>query len=82
MVEKLQDSPCKQEHTGCTWVALHAQVLGSSGHVQSDSTVPAQPGDSTIQPDPVQESVKPEPTCLPPRAKAIKEQGFSEAVVA
>ena len=41
---------------------------------------PAQSGDSTIQPDPAQESVKPEPTCLAPRATAIKEQGFSEAV--
>ena len=29
-----------------------------------------------------QEPVKPEPTCLAPRATAIKEQGFSEAVAA
>ena len=42
----------------------------------------AQSGDSTIQPDPAQESGKPEPTCLAPRATAIKEQGFSEAVAA
>ena len=35
-----------------------------------------------IQPDPAQEPVKPEPTCLAPRATAIKEHGFSEAVAA
>ena len=75
----------QQDHTGCTRVAKHAQVLGPSGHIQSDPTVPAQSaqsGDSTIQPDPTQESVKSEPTCLVPRATAIKEQGFSEEVAA
>ena len=34
------------------------------------------------QPQPSQEPVKSEPTCLAPRASAIKEQGFSEAVAA
>ena len=56
--------PVQQDHIDCTRVAQHALVLGPSGHVQSDPTVPAQSGDSTIQPDPAQESVKPEPTCL------------------
>ena len=54
--------PMQQDHTDCTGVAQHALVLGPSGHVQSDPTVPAQSaqsGDSTIQPDPTQESVKP-----------------------
>ena len=77
--------PLQQNHTDCTGVAQHALVLGPSGHVQSDPTVPTQPaqsGDSTIQPDHSQESVKPEPTFLAPRATAIKEQGFSEAVAA
>ena len=72
----------QQDHNDCTRVAL---VLGPSGHVQSDPTVPdqsAQPGDSTTQPDPAQEFVKPEPTYLAPRATAIEEQGFSEAVAA
>ena len=53
--------------------------------IQSDpsvSTQPAQCGVSAIQPDSSQEPVKPEPTCLAPRATAIKEQGFSEAVAA
>ena len=75
----------QQNHTDCTGVAQHALVLGSSGNVQSDPTVssqPAQSGFSTIQPDPAQEPVKPEPTYLAPRATAIKEQGFSEAVAA
>ena len=74
--------PIQQNHTDCTGVAQHALVLGSSGYVQSDPTVPAQSGDSSIQPDPAQEPVKPEPTCMAPRATAIKEQGFSEAVAA
>ena len=74
--------PLHQDHTDCTGVAQHALVLGSSGHVRSDPTVPAQSGDSTIQPDPAQESVKTEPTYLAPRATPIKEQGFSEAVAA
>ena len=77
--------PMQQNHTDCSRVSQHALVLGPSGHVKSDPTVPAQSAqsdDSTFQPDPAQEYVKPEPTCLVPRATAIKEQGFSEAVAA
>ena len=74
--------PMQQNHIDCTGVAQHALVLGSSGHVQSDPTGSAQSGDSAIQPDPAQEPVKPESTCLAPRATAIKEQGFFEAVAA
>ena len=73
--------PMQQNNTDCTGVAQHPLVLGSSGHVQSDPTVPAQSGDSAIQPDSAQEPVKPEPTCLAARVTAI-EQGFSEAVTA
>ena len=58
--------PMQQDHSDCTGVAKHALVLGSSGNVQSDPLVSAQPGVSTIQPDPAQEPVKPEPTCLAP----------------
>ena len=79
---EVAELPMQQNHTYCSGVAQHALVLGSSGNVQSDPTVPAQPGASAIQPDPAQEPVKPEPTCLAPRATAIKEQGFSEAVAA
>ena len=77
--------PVPENDTDYTWVAQHALVLGPGGHVQSDPSVsaqPAQPGNSTIQPDPAQKSVKPQPSCLAPRATAIKEQGFSEAVAA
>ena len=77
--------PLQQDHFDRPRVAQHALVLGSSGNVQSDPSVSAQPaqsGISTVQPDPAQEPVKPELTCLAPRATAIKEQGFSQAVAA
>ena len=70
--------PMQQDHSDCSRVAQHALVLGSSGNVQSDpfvSAQPAQSGISTFQPDRAQELVA-------PRATAIKEQGFSEAVAA
>ena len=82
VVEKLQDYPCNRIiliAPGCPGFGI------SGGNVQSDPFVsgqPAQSGISTIQPDPAQEPVKPEPTCLGPRATAMKEQGFSEAVAA
>ena len=66
-------------------MAQHALVLGSSDHVKSNPTVlapPAQPAHSAIQSDLRQESVKPKSARLAPRASAIKEQGFSEAVAA
>ena len=77
--------PLQQDHFDRPRAAQHALVLGSSGNVQSDPSVSAQPtqsGISTIQPDPAQEPIKPERTCLAPRTTAIKEQGFSEAVAA
>ena len=58
-------------------------VLGPGSHVQSDtskSAISAQPTDTTIQSGSTQKSVTPQPSCLAPRATAIKEQGFSEAV--
>ena len=72
--------PLQQDYSDCPRVAQHALVLGSSGNVQSDPTVPAQHTQlsvSAFQPGPSQEPVKSEP-----RASAIKEQGFSEAVAA
>ena len=77
--------PMQHDHSDCPRVAQHALVLGPSGNVRSDPSVfaqPAQSGISTIQPELAQELVKTEPTCLAPRATAIKEQGFSEAVAA
>ena len=58
-------------------------VLGPSGNVQPDPIAlasAAKPTDSTLQSDPSQESDKPKSPCMAPRATAIKEQGFSEAV--
>ena len=66
-------------------MAQHTLVWGPNGHVEPDPIVPAQSTqsvDSAVQSDPSQESVKPESSCLAPRASAIKEQGFSEAVAA
>ena len=69
----------------CSRVAQHALVLGPSDHVQSDPTEPAflaQPVNTALQSDPSQKSDKPKSPCMAPRATAIKEQGFSEAVTA
>ena len=63
-------------HSDCSKVAQHAT------HVKSDSLVPIQPALSTIQSDSSQESVKIRSACLAPRASAIKEQAFCEAVAA
>ena len=67
----------------CPGVAQHDMVLGPSGNVQPDSIAvasAAKPPDSTLQSDPSQKSDKPKSPCMAPRATAIKEQGFSEAV--
>ena len=72
----------QENHFDCSGVAQHALVLGSSGHVQQNPSEPTQPAHTTVQSDSTQESVKPKSTCLAPRASAIKEQGFSDAVAA
>ena len=67
----------------CPGVAQHGMVLGPSGNVQPNpiaSASIAKPTDSALQSDPSQESDKPKSPCMAPRATAIKEQGFSEAV--
>ena len=77
--------PMQHDNSYCSRVAQHALVLGSSGNVQPNPTVSAQHTKlsvSAIQPGPSQEPAKSEPTCLAPRASAVKEQGFSEAVAA
>ena len=77
--------PLQQNNSDCPRVAQHALVLGPGNNVKPDPTVSAQhtqPSVSAIQPGPSQEPVESEPTCLAPRASAIKEQGFSEAVAA
>ena len=77
--------PLQQNNSDCSRVAQHALVLGPGSNVKPDPTVSAQhtqPSVSAIQPGPSQEPVESEPTCLAPRASAIKEQGFAEAVAA
>ena len=74
--------PLQENHSDCSRVAQHALVLGSSDHVQSDPTEPAQPVNTAFQSDPSQKSDKSKSLCMAPRATAIKEQGFSEAVAA
>ena len=77
--------PLQENHPNCSGVAQHALVLGLSDHVQSgpsQSAQPAQSVDTTLQSGSTQEPYKPESPCMAPRATAIKEQGFSEAVVA
>ena len=77
--------PLQQNNSDCSRVAQHALFLGPGSNVKPDPTVSAQhtqPSVSAIQPGPSQEPVESEPTYLAPRASAIKEQGFSEAVAA
>ena len=52
--------PVQENHSDCSRVTQHALVLGSSGHVEPDPSVPAKPAqsaDSPIQSDSTQESV-------------------------
>ena len=72
----------QENHSDCSSMAQHALVLGPSGHVEIDPTVPAQSANTVLPLDSSQESDKPKSTCMTPRASAIKEQGFSEAVAA
>ena len=72
----------QENDSDCRGVAEHALVLGSSGHVQPNSTELTLPAHTATQSDSTQESAKPESTCVAPRASPIKEQGFSEAVAA
>ena len=75
----------QENYSDCSGVAQHALVLGPSDHIQSDPTEPAflaQLVNTAVQSDPSQKSDKSKSPCMAPRATAIKEQGFSEAVAA
>ena len=82
VVEKLQDYPCRRIILIAPGWHNMLWFFAPGGHVKPNPIVPVQPVDSTLQSDSSQESVRPESSCLAPRASAIKEQGFSEAVVA
>ena len=67
----------QENHSDCSRVAQHTLILGSSGLVEPDPSLPAQsaqPVNTTIKLDSLQESAKPNPSCVAPRASAIKEQ--------
>ena len=77
--------PVQENYSDCPGLAQHGLVLGLGEHVQPNPPQPAQPAkpvNSTLQSDPSQESDKSESACMAPRATAIKQQGFSEAVAA
>ena len=83
--EEVAGLPMQENHSDCSGVAQHALVLASSGHVQQNPTEPAHSGqtvDSVLQSDPSQKSDKSKSPCLAPRASAIKQQAFSEALAA
>ena len=77
--------PVPEAHSDRPRVAQHALVLGLGDHVQSTPSQlakSAQSVDTALQSDPSQKSDKSKSPCMAPRATAIKEQGFSEAVAA
>ena len=80
---KVAGLPMQKNCSDCPGVAKHALVLGPGGHVQSNPTEPARSAQSVaLQLDPSQKSDKSKSPRMSPRATAIKEQGFSEAVAA
>ena len=81
-VEKLQDYPCNRIiliAPGWPNMPWFWDLVEMSSQIPL--CLPNIPN-LAIQPGPRQEPVKSESTCLAPRATAIKEQGFSEAVAA
>ena len=72
----------QENHSDCSGETQQALVLGSNGHVQSDSTESTQTLNTARQSDPSQKSEKSESPYMAPRATAIKEQSLSEAVAA
>ena len=79
---KAAGPPLPQNHSDRSRVAKHDLVLGSSGHVKPDPPKSAQPTNTALQSDSSQASAQSKPLCLAPRTSDIKEQSFSEAVVA
>ena len=68
----------QENHSDCSRVAQHSLVFRSSDLFKSDPSVL----NTALQSDPSQKSDKSKSPCMAPRASAIKEQGFSEAVAA
>ena len=73
--------PMQENHSDCSMVAKHALVLGSSGHVKPNFSVPAQPDNMAFRSDFSQESANLNLNAwlFEPQ---LSEQSFSEAVAA
>ena len=81
--DQSSQSSLQEDDNSNSGVAQHALVLGPGGNVLSNTDVPSKSPrslDSAIQRQSSQRSTKPEPSCLAPRAKNIREQGFSDQV--
>ena len=81
--DQSSQSSLQEDDNSSSGVAQHALVLGPGGNVLPNTDVPSKSPrslDSAIQRQSSQGSTKPEPSCLAPRAKNIREQGFSDQV--
>ena len=73
----------QESHSDSPRLAQHAMVLGSSGNVIPNPSVPStssRPSNSALQQGASQELEQPKSPCLAPRAEAVREQGFSSPV--
>ena len=81
--DQSSQSSLQEDDNSSSGLAQHALVLGPSRDVLPNpglsSQSPRSP-DSAVQRQPSQGSSKSEPSCLAPRAKNIREQGFSDQV--
>ena len=74
--------PMQENHSHCSGGGPTCLGFGIWWPNPTESAQSAQPIDTALQSDPSQNSNKPKSPCMAPRASAIKEQGFSEAVAA
>ena len=84
-VVKLQDTPCKRIIViapGWPNMPWFWNLVAMSSQIPLNLPNLSQHVDTALQSDPSQKSDKPKSPCMAPRASAIKEQGFSEAVAA
>ena len=88
VVEKLQDHPCHRIiliAPGWPNMPWFWDLVAMSSQIPPPPPPPAQstqPSDTALQSDSSRGSAQLKSACLAPRASAIKEQGFSEAVAA
>ena len=81
--DQSSQSSLQEDDNSSSGLAQHALVLGPGGDILPNPGVSSQSPrspDSAVQRQPSQGSPKSEPSCLAPRAKNIREQGFSDQV--